>query len=68
MSEDAKFVPVKFAAQVAGRSHHTIRTWAREGAIRTRPGRDSVEVHVNDATQVSKDRGRRNRKPRRLPE
>lgn len=62
MSDDAKFVPVRFAAQVAGRSERTVRTWAREGTIRKRAGGDSVQVHVGDAARESKDRGRRQRR------
>lgn len=59
MSE--RFVPVGFAAHVAGRSHRTVRTWARAGAIRHRTSADGLEVHVGDVARESRDRPRRNR-------
>lgn len=63
MTEDRHFVPVAFAAHVAGRSHRTIRTWARTGTIRGRSADGAVQVHVGDAARVSAARARRRRLP-----
>lgn len=58
------WVPVAFAAHIAGRSHRTIRTWARTGAIRQRAAGDGIEVHAGDAARESRGRSRRRRLPR----
>jgi hypothetical protein len=63
MNDERKFVPVKFAAHVAGRPERTIRTWARDGVVRQRDGAKTVEVHIGDAARASKDRARRRRLP-----
>lgn len=59
MSDDAKFVPVRLAAQVAGRSERTVRTWANRGIVRKTTARGSVSVHVGDVAKESRDRERR---------
>lgn len=61
-NREPSFQPVEFVAHAVGRSHRTIRSWAREGAIRHRRSRDGsggIEVHVGDAARADRDRDRR---------
>lgn len=53
------WVPVPFAAQVTGRSHRTVRTWARRGIIRSSNAKGTVQVHLIDVVHESRDRQRR---------
>ncbi len=62
-TERDPFVPIGFAAHAVGRSHRTVRTWAREGTVRRRDTGDRVEVHVGDTARAASTKGRRNRKP-----
>lgn len=53
------WVPVPLAAQIAGRSHRTVRTWARRGIVRTTGAKGAVRVHLLDVVHESRDRQRR---------
>lgn len=60
-TERDPFVPIGFAAHVVGRSHRTIRTWARDGTVRRRDTAGTVEVHAGDAARAAETKARRNR-------
>ncbi len=62
-TERDPFVPIGFAADTLGRSHRTIRTWARDGTVRRRDTGELVEVHVGDAARAAETKARRNRTP-----
>lgn len=57
------FVPIGFAARTLGRSHRTIRTWAREDTVRRRVDPDGVKVHVGDAARAAETKAKRRRLP-----
>jgi hypothetical protein len=64
MSEDRDpFVPIGFAARTLGRSHRTIRTWARDDTVRRRDDADGVKVHVGDAARAAQTKAKRRRLP-----
>lgn len=60
-TERDPFVPIGFAAHAVGRSHRTLRSWARDGTVRRRDDREHVEVHVGDAARAAEIKGRRHR-------
>lgn len=53
------WVPVPFAAHLAGRSRRTVQTWARRGVIRKTGAGIRLRVHVEDVVQQSSGRSRR---------
>lgn len=57
------FVPIGFAAHAVGRPHRTIRTWARDGTVRRRDDKGTVQVHVGDAARAAETKARRKRAP-----
>jgi phage terminase Nu1 subunit (DNA packaging protein) len=53
------WVPVQFAAHVAGRSRRTVQTWARRGVVRKTGRGAHLRVHIGDVAKQSTERPRR---------